>query len=307
MTNFIKTSGKLVATGIVVTLMLAACSSTPKKLPPLVTGHFPSSTAPPCTAQQKPTTSTYETVTLESYPTSCGEGAAVIASYRKWLTVYNEVNTNPYGNGDTPRQELGHIYNEELHHTSTGVTLPPGCVLPTNITHAVSLPKACESLVSPTSASQAATGPMAYAANLLATVDTPAGVTQYLGIMNKSLSNGSYLTGGDSGTHDAVVRQLAAPGQPIELWAPLPGEPVSADPPPTPATLPAPGAIVWSCLTTATERLFSASGQRETGLPTALALVLFMEQVHGTWLVNSMGTAPVATPISKGAPCGTEY
>lgn len=308
MTNFIRTSWKLVATGIAVALVLAACGgTTPKKQTPLkVSGTFGSTAPAPCSAQQKPKPTTYGNVTLESYPTSCGQGKAIVSAYHKWLAVYNEVNSNPYGNGYTPRQELGLVYKEELNHTYKGTPLPAGCVLPTNITHAVSLPKACDSLVSPSSASAAATGPMAHTANLLRTVDTPAGVSQYLGIMNGWLSKGQYETGGVSRLHDAVVRQIVPKGQPIELVVPNPSQLPSAYTPPQPSTLPAEGATVWSCLAVHGS-VFSPSGQHLSGTPPYLALHLFMEQVNSKWRVFSMGTIAVAKPISKGAPCGAEY
>lgn len=309
MTKLLRTSWKLVATGVAVALVLAACGGTaPKKLPPLKVGTPSlSSTPTPCSPQQKPKPTTYGKVTLKSYPTSCGQGKAIIAAYHKWLTVYNEVNSNPYGNGKTPRQELGLIYNEELNHTYKGTALPAGCVLPTNITHAVSLPKACESLVSPSSTSAAATGPMAYSANLLRTVDTPAGVTQALGFLSKAASAGEYETGGVSGIHDAVVRQIVPKGQPIELYAPLPTQPSSAYTPPQPSTLGAEGATVWVCVDSAGAHGYSASGRQFSNTAQYIALDLNLEQVNGKWLVDAIHSAPVFTPLSKGAPCGTEY
>ena len=303
MTNFIRTSWKLVATGIAVALVLAACgSSAPKKHrkthPPR---PHPVDVCQPTASKLMDAAGTH----LQSYPTTTNcPGAAIITAYRNYLNTYLQVLANPYGNGNTPRQELGLIYAKEAQGTLKPTQLPTGCVLPANITHAISWPKACDSLLTPSSTAST-TNPLGWAASQLSQVATPSGVAATLQAITPNL-DGGYTTSGTLPTVGTpILRQVVSPGGSVFTNAPNPTLPITAWVPAT-ATAHAATAVVWACLA---DHLTATNGSTTLKRTTvALAVnVGLVRSTTGGWAVAGMGVQRVAAPIAKESPCGIAY
>lgn len=237
---------------------------------------------------------------LRSYPTSCGEGAAIVATYGKFVGAYNQVLDNPYGNDNTPRQELGAIYDQEASGKAGATALPPGCTIPAPSTHAVSWPKACDPLLSKGGVGD----PLAPVATALGGITTPGGTTHMLRVLSVDLNAGYATSGSLEPAGKPVIREIVPKGGTIFATAPAPGSPVSAWAPGA-IKVPATSAVVWSCLA---DHLVTTNSAGQHGPTTGYwAMSLRLALNDGHWLVGGWGVQTVPTAITKGTPCGSAY
>jgi len=237
---------------------------------------------------------------LKSYPTSCGEGATIIAAYTNFINAYNTVLDDPYGHDRTLRQELGHVYASEAQGTLKATQIPQGCAIPPPSAHAVSWPKACDALLTKTDAGD----PLAPVATAMSGITTPTGTAHMLHVLSGNLDAG-YMTSGHLVSADPpIVRQVVSRGGSIFTTAPNPTAPLAAWSAPT-VKATAPTAVVWACLAshlTAT----NLAGVHAQYAP-YWAVNVYLVQMPTGWRVSGWGVQTTLTPIAKGSPCGTAY
>jgi hypothetical protein len=253
-------------------------------------------------------------VKLDDYNHTC-QGPAILSAYQAFISKFDAVFDDPFGNGDTPAQELGQIYQQILHGQYPQSSLPPGCTLNTSASVPQSLPAACQSLVDSTTGN----GPLAYATSQLGQVTTQQGISESVQLVQDAINAGS-----PSGTLTekgyAVIRQLATRGT-VSNYQPTPNDPnewadylKASVPFSTNGKL---TAEVWSCAAN-TLQVKDADGTPTTlDLPgtglqwiapgmswSTLGVTL---QKTGTWQVASFLPTIVDNPASKGDPCGAGF
>jgi hypothetical protein len=297
----------------VLTVGLSACgSSHSKALGPIPgTGSDTNCTSKPTTSSPAPG------VNLSDYNHTC-RGPAILSAYQTFISKFDAVFDDPFGNGNTPSQELGQIYQQILHGQYPQTSLPPGCTLNTSASTPQSLPAACQSLVDST----AAYGPLAYATSQLSQVATDQGVSHALQAIEQAINAGtpagaltekSYAVIREYGTSGAIPDAEPNPNNATE-WSNFKANT---------STLPTSGhptAGVWSCVKdTLLVKSVSGSpvtvyelppnqsspwfGPGETWAYTGTTLV---EQGE-TWKVAAFGFGNLDIPAIKGDPCGAGF
>lgn len=237
---------------------------------------------------------------LQSWDTSCGEGAAIVAAYTKFIGAYNTLLDNPYGNGLTPWQELGHIYDEAAAGTLKATQIPKGCTIPAPSAHAVSWPATCDQLL----AKGGKGDPLAPVAAALSGIATSGGRAHMRHVLSVDL-NAGYATSGQLVTvGEPIVREIVGKGGSVFTTAPNPGAPLAAWPATTAKTA-TPTAVAWACLA---NHLVTTNHTGEHGPSTAYwAMNVYLVQTPAGWRVSGWGEWNVPAAISKGSPCGVAY
>ena len=237
---------------------------------------------------------------LQSWDTSCGPGKDVVAAYSRFIAAYNTLLDNPYGDGLTPWQELGHIYDEEAAGTLTATQIPKGCTIPPPSAHPISWPAPCDQLLS-----KGGNGdPLAPVATALNGIATSAGRAHMRHVLSVDLNAGYATSGQLVAVSSPIVRQIVSKGGGIFTTAPNPGAPLAAWPAST-AKAAVPTAVVWACLV---NHLITTNHIGEHGPSTAYwAMNVYLVQTTAGWRVSGWGEWNVPAAISKGAPCGTAY
>jgi hypothetical protein len=292
---------------------LAACGSSPSK----GLGSIPG-VGTDANCASKPTTSNPAAgVKLDNYNHTC-QGPAILSAYQAFISKFDTVFDDPFGNGDTPAQELGQIYQQILHGQYPQTSLPPGCTLNTSASVPQSLPAACQSLITSTTGN----GPLADTASQLGQVATGQGVSQALQVIEQTINAGS-PSGALTEKGYAVVREYETSGL-IADAEPNPNDASEwSDFKANTSTLPTnghPTATVWSC---AKDSLLSKStngspvityepapnqstpwfGPGETWAYTGTTLV----EQNNTWKVAAFGFGNVDTSIGTRDPCGAAF
>lgn len=238
---------------------------------------------------------------LQSWSTSCGTGKAVVAAYGRFIAAYNTLLDNPYGNGLTPWQELGHIYDEEVAGTLKATQIPKGCTIPAPSAHPISWPAPCDQLL----AKSAKGDPLEPVATTLSGIATSAGITHMLHVLSGNLDAG-YMTSGQLVTVGSpIVREIVNKGGTIFATAPAPASPVSSWTPGSLTVATPESAVVWACLA---DHLVTTNRAGAHG-PTVAYWAMSMRLVKpgSAWLVGGWGVMGIPTAPSKGSPCGTAY
>ncbi len=192
----------LVAVGTLAT-GLAGCGSSNADASGKITGKT-SATAP---CSKTPTTDhPVAGVALQNWNQTC-DAPAILSAYRTFLATYNQVWNDPFGNGLTPTQELGQIYQQVQSGTYPQTSLPPGCTLPPPAATSQALPPACQPLVTSTTT----TGPLAWATTQLSKVATPVAVSNVVQSLANYIAQGT-PKGQLNDLGYAVIRQYATSG-----------------------------------------------------------------------------------------------
>ena len=291
---------------------LAACGSSPSK----GTGSIPG-VGTDANCASKPTTSSPAAgVKLDNYNHTC-QGPAILSAYQAFISKFDAVFDDPFGNGDTPAQELGQIYQEILHGQYPQTSLPPGCTLNTSASVPQSLPAACQSLITSTTGN----GPLAYATNELSTVATSNAVSEAIQVVQATLNAGTPF-GSLTEREYAVVRQYGTAS--INDAVPDANSPTEwATYTSNPKLIPPAGraqASVWSCgaetigakgaagqAVQVTVPEFNSSapwfGPGESWATTGTALV----KEGNVWRVEGFFFETVNHSQAKGVPCGAGF
>jgi hypothetical protein len=292
---------------------LSACGSSPSKaLGPIPgTGSDANCTSKPSTSSPAPG------VKLDDFNHTC-QGPAILSAYQAFISKFDAVFDDPFGNGDTPAQELGQIYQQILRGQYPQTSLPPGCTLNTGASVPQSLPAACQSLVDSTTGN----GPLSYATSQLGQVATAQGASLALQAIEQAINTGTPSGALTEKTY-GVIRQYATSGS-VSDATPNPnaanewsGFMANTS---TVTTNGHPTAVVWSC---AADTLVAKGtngspvivyepapnqatpwfGPGETWATTGATLAY----QDSRWDVRGFGFTNIDTPATGGDPCGAAF
>jgi hypothetical protein len=291
----------LVAVGTLAT-GLAGCGSNNADASGKITAKT-SATAP---CSKTPTTDhPVPGVALQNWNKTC-DAPAILSAYRTFLATYNQVWNDPFGNGLTPTQELGQIYQQVQSGTYPQTSLPPGCALPPPAATPQALPPACQPLVTSTTT----TGPLAWATTQLSKVATPVAVSSIVQSLANYVGQGT-PKGQLSDLGYAVVRQYATSGS-INASAPDLNNDnpwaVWSSKPDTQPTNGLPTAFIWGCVHDSTT-VVGADGQPIQGSTPAGPAEFGGPMVRqGTgWLFTGYFTIDLHNPAKSADPCGAGF
>ena len=292
----------LVAVGTLAT-GLAGCGSSNADASGKITAKT-SATAP---CSKTPTTDhPVAGVALQNWNNTC-DAPAILSAYRTFLATYNQVWDDPFGNGLTPTQELGQIYQQVQSGTYPQTSLPPGCTLPPPAATSQALPPACEPLVTSTTT----TGPLAWATTQLSKVAGPTVVNDVIKSLSTYISQGTpkgqLIDGGY-----AVVRQYASSGSIVETAPDLnASDPITqwyAKDRQQSAVNGNPTGFVWGCVQDTTA-VVDANGNPIPGsTPSGPAEVGMTIAKQGpNWLAAGWFLNDLKHPATTGNPCGVAF
>ena len=244
----------VIATLLAAGLALAACSSpSTGATPSTYADGLPKSTTPPPTTAPvhvascatSPAIQVIDTEKFQNWNKTC-IGKSALSTYRTFIATLNQVWSDPFGNGDTIKQEMQSIVNQEFNGGSPAAKLPKGCKL--SMLRPGLMPRPCRSLVA---ASAASTSSMfASEITTLEYVASPSVANEIVSMQMAAINEGRMPQGSLAGTKDAVVRYVTSDGYGLGRAPALSGPTALPHlaPAPAPRSAHPSTEVVWSCM-----------------------------------------------------------